>query len=180
MDGNEWFRATDYEEELALLYWKDPERRTNEDRLLLKYWREVGGVIFTEVPIVRHGPREWPLGAVRYGPRLWPPGAKGRRIDGVRIVAPPPGLRDSIYSYVRGASGHLIASFIAGAQVEVIEVKQDLNRPVIGQVIAGADLLEMEYAPAQIDPVVVCAVGDAALEAVCERRGIAVFMSAAE
>ena len=178
MDGNERFRA---DEELQLsLYWKDPERRTNEDRLLLKYWREVGGVIFTEVPIVRHGPREWPLGAYWYGPPLWPPGAKGRRIDGVRIVAPPPGLRDSIYSFVRGASGHLIASFIAGAQVEVIEVKQDLNRPVIGQVIAGADLLEMEYAPAQVDPVVVCAVGDPALEAVCKRRGIAVFVSAAE
>ena len=178
MDDNEGFRA---DEELQLsLYWKDPDRRTNEDRLLLKYWREVGGAIFTEVPIVRHGPSEWPLGAVRHGPRLWPPGAKGRRIDGVRLVAPPFGLRNSIYSYVRGSGGPLIASYIAGAQVEVIEVKQDLNRPVIGQVIAGADLLEMEYAPAQVDPVVVCAVGDAALEAVCERRGIAVFVSAAE
>ena len=69
---------------------------------------------------------------------------------------------------------------IAGARVEVIEVKVDLNRPVLGQVIAGADLLEIEYAPAQVDPVVVCAVGDPALEAVCERRGIAVVVSAAE
>ena len=74
----------------------------------------------------------------------------------------------------------MLASFIAGARVEVIEVKQDLNDLVLGQVIAGADLLEMEYAPAQVDPVVVCALGDAALEAVCKRRGIAVFVSAAE
>jgi hypothetical protein len=177
MDDDEGFRA---DEELQLsLYWKDLESRTNEDRLLLKYWREAGGVIFTEVPIVRHGPREWPLGAYWYGPPLWTPGAKGRRIDGVRLVAPPFGLRNSIYSFVR-SGGPMLASFIAGARVEVIEVKQDLNRPVIGQVIAGADLLEMEYAPAQVDPVVVCAVGDAALEAVCERRGIAVFVSAAE
>jgi hypothetical protein len=177
MDDDEGFRA---DEELQLsLYWKDLESRTNEDRLLLKYWREAGGAIFTEVPIVRHGPREWPLGAYWYGPPLWPPGAKGRRIDGVRLVAPPFGLRNSIYSFVR-SGGPMLASFIAGARVEVIEVKQDLNRPVIGQVIAGADLLEMEYAPAQVDPVVVCEVGDPALEAVCERRGIAVFVRAAE
>ena len=168
MDGNEWFRATDYEEELALLYWKDPERRTNEDRLLLKYWREVGGVIITEVPIGRGGPREWP------------PGAKTRRIDGVRLVAPPPTLSDGIHAFGRDTNRVMVEILIAGARVEVIEVKQDLNRPVLGQVIAGADLLEMEYAPAQVDPVVVCEVGDPALEAVCERRGIAVFVRAAE
>jgi hypothetical protein len=74
----------------------------------------------------------------------------------------------------------LIASFIAGARVEVIEVKQELNAEVLGQVIANADLLEMEYEPAQVDPVVVCEVGDSALEAVCERRGVAVFVRAAE
>ena len=57
----------------------------------------------------------------------------------------------------------------------MIEVKCSLNRPVIGQVIAGADVLEMEYAPAEVDQVVVCEVGDPLLEAVCERRGIVVF-----
>jgi hypothetical protein len=160
MDGNEWFQLAEY--------WKDPDRRTNEDQLLLKYWREVGGLIITEVPIGRDGPREWP------------PGAKARRIDGVRLVAPPRGPSDGIYVFARHTNRRWIELFIAGARVEVIEVKQDLNRPVIGQVIAGADLLEMEYAPAQVDPVLVCAVGDPALEAVCERRGIAVFVSAAE
>ena len=166
MDGNEWFRATDEESELAY-FWKDPESRTNEDRLLLKYWREVGGLIITEVPIGRDGPREWP------------PGAKQGRIDGVRLVAPPPSLSDGIHAFGRD-SRVMTEILIAGARVEVIEVKQYLNQHVIGQVIAGADLLEMEYAPAQVDPVVVCAVGDPALEAVCERRGIAVFVSAAE
>jgi len=35
MDDNEGFRA---DEELQLpRFWKEPERRTNEDRLLLKY-----------------------------------------------------------------------------------------------------------------------------------------------
>ena len=165
MDGNEWFRATDEEAELAY-FWKDPESRTNEDRLLLKYWREVGGLIITEVPIGRDGPREWP------------PGAKQGRIDGVRLVAPPPSLSDGIHAFGRD-SRVMTEILIAGARVEVIEVKQYLNQHVLGQVIAGADLLEMEYAPAQVDPVVVCAVGDPALEAVCERRGIAVFVSAA-
>ena len=37
---DEGFRA---DEELQLtLSWKDLESRTNEDRLLLKYWREAG------------------------------------------------------------------------------------------------------------------------------------------
>ena len=168
MDGNEWLRAANEEMGLAL-YWKDPERRTNEDRLLLKYWREVRGVIFTEVPIGRGGPREWG------------PGAKARRIDGVRLVSHPRlSPSDGIYAVAGQWNRRFTASLIAGARVEVIEVKQDLNRPVLGQVIAGADLLEMEYAPAQVDPVVVCAVGDPALEAVCERHGIAVVVSAAE
>ncbi len=46
---------------------------------------------------------------------------------------------------------------------------------MLGQVIAGADVLEMEYASAEVDQVVVCEVGDPVLEAVCEQRGIVVF-----
>jgi hypothetical protein len=153
---------------LMLDLWKAPDKRSREDWLLLKYWREVGGVLFTEVPIRRDGPRQCP------------PGAKSRRIDGVRIIAPKPSLPDGMYTFSRRENRRTVEDLIAGARVEVIEVKRSLDRPVIGQVIAGADLLEMEYAPAQVDPVVVCAVGDAALEAVCKRRGIAVFVSAAE
>ena len=144
--------------------WKAPDKRSQEDRLLLKYWRDVGGVLFTEVPIGRDGPRQWPLGA------------KPRRIDGVRIVAPVPELPDGIYTFARRENRRIVEDLIAGARVEVIEVKRSLDRPVIGQVIAGADLLEMEYAPAEVDQVVVCEVGDPVLEAVCERRGIVVFL----
>ena len=157
MDGNEWFRAPDEEAQLAY-FWRDPERRSKEDRLLLKYWREVGGVIITEVPIGRGGPRQ------------------PRRIDGVRIVAPKPSLPDGMYTYVRRENRRTVEDLIAGARVEVIEVKRWLDRPVVGQVIVGADLLEMEYAPAEVDQVVVCEVGDPVLEAVCERRGIVVFL----
>jgi hypothetical protein len=144
--------------------WKGPDKRSHEDRLLLKYWREVGGVLFTEVPIGRDGPRQWP------------PGAKPRRIDGVRIVTPTPALPDGMYMFSRRENRSTVEDLVAGARVEVIEVKRLLDRPVIGQVIAGADVLEMEYAPAEVDQVVVCEVGDPVLEAVCERRGIVVFM----
>ncbi len=147
---------------LMLDFWKAPDKRSHEDRLLLKYWREVGSVLFTEVQVGRGGPR------------------RPRRIDGVRIVAPAPVMPDGMYVFDRRENRRTVEDLIAGARVEVIEVKHALDRPVLGQVIAGADLLEMEYAPAEVDKVVVCKVGDPVLEAVCERRGIAVFVSAAE
>jgi hypothetical protein len=96
--------------------WKTPDKRSYEDRLLLKYWREVGGVLFTEVPIGRDGPRRWP------------PGAKPRRIDGVRIVAPKPSLPDGMYTYVRRENRRTVEDLVAGARVEVIEVKRTLPR----------------------------------------------------
>ena len=65
---------------------------------------------------------------------------------------------------------------MAGAEVEVVEVKRVLDRVVLGQVIIGADLLEMEYAPIKINQVVVCEEGDPALQMVCDRRGIKVWM----
>ena len=58
--------------------------------------------------------------------------------------------------------------------MEVIEVKSSLNRPVIGQAIAGRDLFERDYEPRTIEPVVVCGSGDPALEWVCRRNGIRV------
>lgn len=64
---------------------------------------------------------------------------------------------------------------VARTKVEVVEVKYSLDRVVLGQVIIGADLLEMEYMPAKINQVVVCKVGDPVLEVVCKKRGIKVW-----
>jgi hypothetical protein len=145
--------------------WKAPDKRSREDLLLLKYWREVGGVLFAEVPVGRDGPRQWPRGA------------KPRRIDGVRIVSPAPAnLPGGIYTFDRRKNRKTVEELIAGVRVEVVEVKQELDRVVLGQAIIGADLLEMEYEPARVDQVVVCKVGDPVLETVCEQRGIAVFL----
>jgi hypothetical protein len=99
---------------LMLDFWKAPDKRSQEDRLLLNYWREVGGVLFTKVPIGRDGPREWP------------PGAKPRRIDGVRIVAPA--LPDGMYTYARRENRRTVEDLSADARVEVIEVKRTLPR----------------------------------------------------
>ena len=59
--------------------------------------------------------------------------------------------------------------------IEVIEIKRSLDRVVLGQVIIGADLLELEYAPATIEQTVVCEEGDPVLEYVCDKRGIKVW-----
>lgn len=57
----------------------------------------------------------------------------------------------------------------------MIEVKTKLNRPVIGQVIAGADMVRLEFAPEEVRRVVVCGIRDPALEKVCSGRGIEVW-----
>lgn len=150
---------------MSLAYWKSPSKRTYEDRLLLEYWQAFGGLIFTEVPVGRDGPKDWPEGA------------KPRRIDGVRIASPESEKASSdIATFSKRRDAKWFEQTIADAEVEVLEVKRSLDRVVLGQVIIGADLLEIEYAPAKIAQVVICEVGDPALETVCDRRGIKVWM----
>lgn len=150
---------------MSLDDWKPPSRRTYEDRLLLEYWRAFGGLVFTEVPVGRDGPKDWPEGA------------KPRRIDGVRIVSPKSEEAPSdIVAFSKGRDAKRFERVVAGAEVEVLEVKRALDRVVLGQVIIGADLLEIEYASTKVDQVVICEAGDPALEMVCERRGIKVWM----
>lgn len=148
----------------ALSDWKSPDRRTYEDGLLLKYWETVGGVIFPEVLVGKGGTKQWP------------PGAKPRRIDGVRIVSPTPGMWPAgITTFRRRSNASEFERLVSGGEVEVIEVKSSLDRVVLGQVIIGADLLEMEYAPRTVNQVVVCEGTDPVLEVVCDRRGITVW-----
>jgi hypothetical protein len=150
---------------MSLANWKSPSKRTYEDRLLLEYWRSFGGLVFAEVPVGRDGPKDWPEGA------------KPRRIDGVRIASPDPQkVLSDIVAFSKRRDAKRFEQSAAGAEVEALEVKRALDRVVLGQVIIGADLLEIEYAPTKIDQVVICEVGDPALEAVCDRRGIKVWM----
>lgn len=135
------------------------EPRTREDNLLKQYWQERGGQIHVEAPVGEdHGP--------------WNGRGSIRRLDGLRIDTPgkavllpdEPRIREALEDH-------------NGAAIEVIEVKQQLNRTVIGQTQAGRLLLCARYGlePEQVSEVVVCATGDPALEWVCEQLGIMVW-----
>jgi len=131
---------------------------TPEDRLLKSYWEEVGGTVVTEVQTGGSGPKNWPDGAKRW------------RIDGVRFDS---NYRDEIVQPTAFTKNQL-CDIVQDRHVEVIEVKQNLNRVVVGQAIAGRDLFERDYDPVTVEPVVVCGSGDPALEWVCRQNGVRV------
>jgi hypothetical protein len=131
---------------------------TREDRLLVGYWNSIGGIIVPEVHIGSSGPSDWP------------PGSGSRRIDGLRFRSE---YRDEITTATAFTQSQL-RDIVSDRHVEVIEVKSSLNRPVIGQAIAGRDMFHRDYEPRTIEPVIVCGSGDPALEWVCRRNGIRV------
>jgi hypothetical protein len=57
---------------------------------------------------------------------------------------------------------------------DVIEVKRQFNRTAMGQIIAGHDVCEQQYSVTPARLIIVCAVGDAALAWVCQKRRIIV------
>ena len=134
------------------------EPTTKEDQLLAGYWNEVGGIVVPEVHIGGTGPSEWPSDS------------SNRRIDGLRFSSE---YRDEINTPTAFTQSQL-RDIIATRHVEIIEIKSSLNRPVIGQAIAGRDMFERDYGPQTIEPVVVCETGDPALEWVCRQNGIRV------
>lgn len=132
---------------------------TPEDHLLEQYRREHGGQIHVEAPVgVVHGP--------------WDGTGGIRRLDGLRIATSNSAVLLPDATRIPDALEHR-----DGAGVEVIEVKQQRNRTVIGQTQAGRLLLCARYErePEQVTEVVVCAKGDPALEWVCEQLGIRVW-----
>lgn len=143
----------------------DPDDETShwtpdsrEDRLLAGYWSDVGGTVLPEVHVGATGPSNWPADSSH------------RRIDGLRFRSE---YREEITAPTAFDQAQL-QDVVADRHVEVIEVKASLNRPVIGQAIAGRDMFERDYDPRTVEPVVVCGTGDPALEWVCRRNGIRV------
>lgn len=130
--------------------WK-PHSRQNirgEDALLLQYWEEVGGLLFTEVSVLT------------------------RRIDGIRCLTSP---ENDIVSF---SPAEFLKATFSESSYEIIEVKPTLTRGVIGQVIVGATLLEMsEYKipAANIKKVVVCGRKNIFLEEACQKLGVTVW-----
>ena len=129
-----------------------------EDHLLVGYWNEVGGVVVPEVHIGYTGPSDWPSGT------------GSRRIDGLRFMSE---YRDEITTPTAFSQSQL-QDIVDDKHVEVIEIKQSLGRPVIGQAIAARDMFQRDYNPRTVEPVVVVGDGDPALEWVCRQNGIRV------
>lgn len=137
-------------------------RDTGEHNSIADYVREVGGRAWFEVPIAgaSHSPRSSP-----------------RYIDAVRIA----GLTDGECVDFDAAAfdEDLRRSLDEGLDVELIEAKNRLNRPVIGQIIAGGDLFLdrfPKHGPLRLSVLVDERRGDPALQQVCERRGIRVHL----
>lgn len=119
--------------------------------------------MFLEVPIGNKGFGDWPLKS------------KVRRIDGVRLIDGTASEISKVYS----SKDYTLKGFFelcAGKTVELIEVKKNLNRLVIGQIIAGVDMFERQYQADKIIPVIFCQNGVPALEWVCEKRDIKVHI----
>ena len=133
--------------------------RAAEDKLLHAHLRRRGGRLYPEVPI----------GAPK-GPGGWPKGSKVRRLDGVIVPTDAPAeirpYRENSETFVDDLGRH-------GAP-ELVEVKTQLNRYVIGQAIAGRRMFERQYGVTPSRVVIVVAAGDPALEWVCSKEGIEV------
>ncbi len=134
---------------------------TTENKILKEYWLNKGGRIYTEVRI----------GGER-GSEKWPKGSKYRYIDGV--YTQDTSLSEEIVKFRRKREEFL--SVIKNSRVKVIEVKQKLNRPVIGQIIAGLDMFKEQYQPAEVKGLILCHIDDPVLQWVCKNRGIEVVV----
>lgn len=128
--------------------------RTLEDKLIVRYREEVEGSMFLEVPIGNDKD-------------IWPKESRVRRIDCIRV------LDDSNEIY-KSYDRDIFKNIIKDKHIELIEAKKRLNRLVIGQVLVGIDMFIKEYKNKDIKGVILCEIGDPALEVICKERGIEV------
>lgn len=131
--------------------------KTAEDELLNKYWEKLGGKLLAEVPVGGNHP-DLP----------WSHGCTTRRLDGVIIKG------DDLGKYRCSHNKEELKNIFEGKDLEIIEVKKSLNRPAIGQVIAGRTMFKEQYGVKNVKGVVICVKGDSALEWVCKQHGIKV------
>jgi hypothetical protein len=107
------------------------------------------------------------------GPGRWP-GTSERRLDGLWVADGP---ARGIVEWTR--SDERFAGEITDLRVQVIEAKRRLNVDVIGQVVAGVDMLARSYPSTSIIDrcVVVGPDPDPVLTQVCGSWGIEVCSS---
>lgn len=138
--------------------------KTPEDRQLQAYWEKKGGKLYLEVPVGHH--------SAGVG---FPKGSRVRYIDAVRVIRKYSKKHEVIPSR-EYTHGDLMEEF-DGAEVEIIEAKRRLNRFAFGQVVAGVDMIEKQYKPWILTPVIVYEIGDPAMEWVCLKHGIRIWQS---
>ncbi len=138
---------------------KKANERDTEESLLFRYCREFGGVIFTEVP---------------FGDKVKP--KEARRVDAVRFLRHQDRPAPEIVGYDRKKfDDRLSIATRKGERMEVIEVKRELNRSVIGQVIVAKYLLEKEKERVRPEMVVICGEEVKLLKKFCDNYGIRVW-----
>lgn len=147
---------------MELKNWKSEIKRTGEDKLLLEYSQLVHGTIFAEVVTGKGG-----IISADYGAD-----ARPRRIDAVRIIQ---SAVDTIITWKLKRNGQEFKTMVEKQDIEIIEIKRWLDRYVFGQVIAGEDLLNMEYQPISIQKVILCQKTDPVMREVCRRQHIKVW-----
>lgn len=159
MDG------VDQKSDPSLAGWKPEGRWTPEDRLLHRYWKLMGGVLYAEVSVV----------SVLNTRKDWPEGARPRRIDGVRIVSGPGIAAPPRIVTFSARDAEEFERAVTGACVELVEVKLSLDRYVIGQAMVGGELLRKAYRVERAIPLIVCRSVDPVLKSICDEWGIGVW-----
>jgi len=138
---------------------KNNPSTTYEDKLLNRYFKENGGLVYKEVRLGQGGIMKYPEGATH------------KRIDAVRVG----GRRKPLVPFNK----KMIPDFqktIRGHKVEVIEIKRKLNRLVIGQVIVAAKLMKWEYPHVkEFQQVIVCETCEPVMEKICWELKIKVW-----
>ena len=95
------------------------------------------------------------------------PNSGPRRLDGLLILGEHLRFRpQGSYSLTD------VENALEGADVFVLEAKQQLNRNVIGQIEVGMALLERDFSPSSGSGVAICATGNADLEWYCSQKNL--------
>jgi hypothetical protein len=126
----------------------------NENDLLKLYCTHHPGFTFTEVSI---GDK-----------KLFRKNSKNRRIDMVRIHNDHNRVILK-YSHEKELFAKLLNE---NYEIEIIEIKTNLNRLVIGQIIVGEYMFKKKYDVDEIIKTILYHKGDEALETFCKENGI--------
>ena len=129
---------------------------TAERQLLLRYATSISKNIFWEVPI----------GGTR--PDLWQGATAKRFIDGVLFLSDV--LKNRKHTLHK--SGFL--ALLQNHRAELVEVKKELNRGVIGQAIVARELFKVCYDVSDVTSTILCSKTDAALAWSCTQLNIKV------